>query len=289
MIGYRISRRTLRILIAQHDPRWLSEAENGEEPAWGRVKDVFARIQHFKCGYCERPMPMPQRLPGDDDGEPWGWRREYDVEHFRPKRSVKRWPTEFSRLRYDFDTGDAMPGGYLWLAYDHLNYLASCKTCNQDNKKDYFPIRERRANEGYDVRRLNQTERPFLVNPVGAGDAKPEDLIGFYGFVAIPLGSRGHRRRRGTVIIDLLGLNLRDDLILQRCNLIRSMWPYLELRRTGSGRTRTEAGREISRLTGSASQHANCARCFEALYSSDRHLARRCYDAALSQSEEWLG
>ena len=30
------------------------------EPEWSRVKDVFVRIQHFKCGYCERLMPRPR-------------------------------------------------------------------------------------------------------------------------------------------------------------------------------------------------------------------------------------
>ena len=165
MIGYRISSQALRNLITEHDPDWLTKAENDERPPWSDIKEVFARIQHFKCGYCERPMPMPQLRPGDEDAERWGWRREYDVEHFRPKGAVTRWPTEISGFRYEFETGDAMASGYPWLAHDCLNYLVSCKTCNQDNKKDYFPISRRRGNEHHDVRRLNQLERPFLVNP----------------------------------------------------------------------------------------------------------------------------
>ena len=181
MIGYRVRRRELRRQITAQKPDWLSEAERGEEPDWGDIKDVFVRIQHFKCGYCERPMPRPQRRLGDDNGEPWGGRREYDVEHFRPKGSVRRWPDAGFGAQYDFDTGDAMAGGYSWLAHDCLNYLASCKTCNQDNKKDYFPISRNRGRACYDVSRLNDSERPFLVNPVGAGDVKPEDLIGFHG------------------------------------------------------------------------------------------------------------
>ena len=56
-----------------------------------------------------------------------------------------------------------MAGGYSWLAHDCLNYLVSCKTCNQDNKKDYFPISRRRGAACQDVKRLNDSERPFLV------------------------------------------------------------------------------------------------------------------------------
>ena len=289
MIGYRVSRRELRRRITAKKPDWLSEAERGEEPAWGDIKDVFARIQHFKCGYCESPMPRPQRRPGEDDAKPWGWRREYDVEHFRPKGSVKRWPDARSRLRYDFDTGDEMAGGYSWLAHDCFNYLVSCKTCNQDNKKDYFPISGARGTGGDSVSQLNRSERPFLVNPVGAGDVKPEDLIGFYGVVAIPRGARGHKRRRGRVIIDFFGLNLRDDLILQRCYLVTAMWHCLERHRAGNPRVREEAARVIDALASSGSPHANCARCFRDLYASDRPAAFSCYEAARARSEGLLG
>ena len=258
-------------------------------PIGATSKDVFVAIQCFKCGYCERLMPRAQRRAGNDaNGARWGGRREYDVEHFRPQRSVTRWPTAASRLDYDFETGAALPGGYAWLAHDCLNYLVACKTCNQDNKRTYFPVAGGRGAAGGDVRQLNRSERPLLVNPVGAGDAKPEELIGFYGFLAVPCGSRGHRRQRGRVIIDLLGLNLRDQLILERCNLIAAMWPYLERWREGDGGERDDAAREVGRLTTEASQHANCARCFEALHASDRVAARRCYEAARSQAERLL-
>ena len=178
-------------------------------------------------------------------------------------------------------------GGYPWLAHDCLNYLVSCKTCNQDNKKTCFPVGGTRGAEGNDVRQLNRSERPFLVNPVSTNDVRPEELIGFRGLVATPRGSRGHRLRRGTIIIDLFGLN-RDELILERCNLIRAMWPYLERHRTGNPTEREDAAREIDTLTRTSSQHANCARCFRTLYAADRAAAQECYAAARNRSERLL-
>ena len=82
---------------------------------------------------------------------------------------------------------------------------------------DFFPVAGPRGTDGDDVYQLDRSERPFLVNPVGTRDISPEELITFRGFLAAPRGSRGHRLRRGTIIIDLFGLNLRDDLTLQRC------------------------------------------------------------------------
>ena len=98
MIGYRVSARELRRRIREEAPDWLTRAESGEQPEWSRVKDVFVRIQHFKCGYCERWMPRPQRRADDDAREPCGGRRDYDMEHFRPRRRVTRWPAATSGL-----------------------------------------------------------------------------------------------------------------------------------------------------------------------------------------------
>ena len=291
MIGYRVGPRELRHRIREHDPDWLVQAENGEEPAWSRIKDVFVRVQCFKCGYCERPMPWPQRRTvADAAGRTWGGRREYDLEHFRPKRQVTRWPTTASGFQYEFKTGEGMDGGYPWLAHDCLNYLVACKTCNQENKKTHFPVSGQRGTDGDDVRQLNQSERPFIVNPVGTDDVPPEELVSFHGFVAVPRGAQGHERRRGRVIIDLFSLNLRDDLILQRCDAITLMWLSLELQRTGDQQQRNEATHSIDHLTSSSSQHVNCARCFRSLYASDRAAARACYDAAAQfRSEHLLG
>ena len=88
--------------------------------------------------------------------------------------------------------------------------------------------------------------------------------------------------------IDLFGLNLRDDLILARCGLITLLWPSLERSRTGSGKARAAAARELGLLTAAGSPHANCARCFRTLHSSDRAAARRYYEAARSQAERLL-
>ena len=288
MIGCRVDPRELRRRIREHDRDWLDKAESGEEPAWRDIKDVFVRIQHFKCGYCERWMPRPQRHAGADaSGQTWGGRREYDLEHFRPKRRVTRWP-ETPELRYEFETGEDMDGGYPWLAYDCLNYLVSCKTCNHDNKRTFFPVAGPRGTDGHNVHQLNQSEQPFLVNPVGTDDVAPEALIGFRGFLAQPRDLEGHQLRRGRIIIDLFGLNLRNELIVDRCNLIRAMWPYLELQRTGDQRERDDAAGELDRLTRPNSQHANCAQSFRSLHATNRAATQECYQAARNRSEHLL-
>ncbi len=104
---------------------------------------------------------------------------------------------------------------------------------------------------------------------------RPEELVGFRSFVAVPRGTQGHEYRRGQVTIDLFGLNLRDELILERCNLIRAMWPYLDRHRTGNPAERDDAARELDALTRPSAQHANCARCFRSLYVSEPALTAR--------------
>ncbi len=289
MIGYRVRQRRLEKQIDAVAPTWRQRSAEGKQPAWSDVKSVWMELQHYKCGYCERWMPRPQRSPSGDDGEIalWGGRREYDIEHFRPKGSARVWPgPDTPPFRYQFATGAALAGGYPWLAHDPLNYLASCKTCNQDNKKDFFPIAGLRGAAGDSVRDLQRNERPLLIQPFGTTDDKPENLIAFAGYKAVPAGSRGHRRRRAQVTIDFFGLNLRDDLVYQRCALIFAMWPYLEQRRTGDDAQRQGAAKVIAKITAPSFNHANCASCFERAYLETRDTARRYFEEALSRSPE---
>ena len=68
---------------------------------WKKAKAQLLRESRNKCAYCETPVTVTA----------YG-----DVEHFRPK-SV-----------------------YWWLAYSYENYLPSCIVCNQQFKKDAFPL-----------------------------------------------------------------------------------------------------------------------------------------------------
>ncbi len=81
-------------------------------PYWREndVKTAIWRHHHKKCCYCERKRDL---------------KRESDVEHFRPKAGV---------------TEEKAHPGYWWLAYEWTNYLFSCKACNQEYKKNHFPL-----------------------------------------------------------------------------------------------------------------------------------------------------
>lgn len=77
-----------------------------------------------------------------------------DIEHFRPKQGYKQ------------DDNDSFhKPGYFWLAYDWNNLLFSCQKCNQQYKKNYFPLKNisKRCNplKSFDVSK----EEPLLINP----------------------------------------------------------------------------------------------------------------------------
>ena len=98
------------------------------------LRDTLWKQQHMKCCYCELRRDR---------------RREMDVDHFRPKAKVEEDKTHM---------------GYWWLAYEWQNLLYSCKYCNQEHKKNFFPLLENgiRARLPEDELTL---ERPALLNP----------------------------------------------------------------------------------------------------------------------------
>lgn len=93
----------------------LKQKRNGEldkksEKKWnsGFWKESKAQLlaeSNNKCAYCETPTRVVA----------YG-----DVEHFRPK-SI-----------------------YWWLAYSYENYLPSCTACNQEYKKDFFRLENKK-------------------------------------------------------------------------------------------------------------------------------------------------
>jgi hypothetical protein len=284
MIRYPITEAELwrRIDTLERAPNWRTRAQTRlnqfvaagrySEPSgiWSEIKPVYVELQHSKCGYCEKPL---------EDAD-FGL-IEHDVEHYRPKSRVRAYPPARSStsrdpradLAYDFSTGDSWDNGYFRLAYHPLNYLTTCKTCNSALKSDYFPIAGGARIEGAEPRDL-AAEEPFLLYPLGDGDAAPEELIGFEGITAVPVGATLAERRRARVTIDFFQLNNRDDLRRQRANVIHALYLVLEaLPHYPTEVLQREARRLINSQMLPQASHSNCSRCFVRLFQSDPQQA----------------
>ena len=92
------------------------------------------------------------------------------------------------------------------LAYDPFNYAVACKPCNTVLKANYFPIagQRRRAARRPPSR---DTERPFLIYPIGDLDDDPEDLIAWRGCHPLPANARGFDGLRAMVTIAIFKLD----------------------------------------------------------------------------------
>lgn len=285
MIRYPASRADLEEAVDKHAPNWRTDAAtrtNGflaagkyEEASssWGKVKAVYQEIQHFKCIFCERALS--KREVGSI---------EHDLEHFRPKGSLKAWPTgaRARELNYTFATG-AAGTGYYWLAYDLENYAAACKPCNSILKKDFFPVAGvARGAAGSDIAALNQLERPFLIYPFGDTDTDPETLITFEeGIVAVPAAVQGLDQLRARVTIDFFRLNDREELWDERFRVIEKVW--LAARNSmleANAERRAAAERSLKAAVSSDAPHASCARTFRRILVEDLDAAWRQFQAA---------
>lgn len=296
MIRYPITRADLEAKIKAIKLDWLTRAEDKTnqfiaigkyeeakgESIWGEIKEIFIDFQFDKCAYCER------ELGGVDNSG------EYDVEHYRPKSSVKMWPTKSIRrkrklLDYDFHTGDKSDEGYYRLAYNICNYAATCKRCNSSLKSNYFPVAKPRIfnSDNYTVL---SAEEPYLLFPVGdTDDDDPEDVITFFGFMPLPKEPRGTRRyQRARVTIDFFDLTMREELIRARAQIIVDIWDRHEILREPhvSEEAKERAQSRINQAIQKESPHANCARAYDRLCEEDRISARRWYDLALPHSEK---
>ena len=226
---------------------------------WSAVKPVFVRLQHQKCCYCER-------RPGEHG-------IEWDVEHYRPKGRVKSWLPPKS-LKFGFK--DKVPrGGYYLLAYDPLNYIAVCKTCNTPFKGEQFPVLRRRQMKTNDPRIL-ASEQPLLINPIHDVE-DPEELIEFLGPTPQPRVKDGLQYKRARATIAMLGL-ARGDLMLERSKILISLWNLW-----------TSSDYDLIDLWCQAGmEHAACSRSFRRLCESDQAAAKAVYDRVLLVVKESL-
>jgi hypothetical protein len=290
MIHYPMTEQELREQIEAHCPGWLQRAQERTErfvargkydeasSIWSEVKPVYMRIQFDKCIYCERQLASPGL----------GGTIEHDLEHFRPKNAVVAWPTtEMQQSRnivFDLPLGHAYPSGYYWLAYHVLNYAAACKKCNTPLKLNFFPIAGRRGRRISEPRDL-QSEKPYLIYPLGEWDDDPEDLIGFLGIVPVPKMGRGFGRERAEVTIRFFELNPEDDgreeLGRERARQLIALDNALSVLELAPSEARKRTAlADIARLQRSSSPHANCVRSAVTLYKMDPQQAGALFTAA---------
>jgi uncharacterized protein (TIGR02646 family) len=170
-----------RAKSADFESHWLNDAIR--MPVW--------KSQGRKCAYCERV-----RDP----------KREADIDHYRPKAEV---------------TGRADHLGYWWLAYEWENYLFSCKTCNQEYKKNAFPIPDE-SQRALQPKDELAAEQPYLINPF---DEDPEpnfayDWVGgagiFVKVLGVDEGGRGDSTQKS------VGLN-RTRLMEERAKFLPAL------------------------------------------------------------------
>jgi hypothetical protein len=281
MIRYDVSAIDLEQAIEKQSPGWIKKAADRtkafkkkkkyseKSSIWSAVKPAYMKLQgNSKCAYCER------KLESVDLGK-----IEQDVEHFRPKGSVKPWkaPKALADEGVKFAKAPPVGKGYYLLPYHPFNYAAACKPCNSALKKDYFPIAGTYNLRGADPKSL-RTERPYLIYPIGDVDDDAEKMIEFYGVSPRPVAKAGHARNRALVTIEFFKLDdadKRKNLLRERAIILVALCPQLEkMRGQASATEKTQAKSLVNSFMSSNMPHTNCARSFRRLFESNLSEAR---------------
>lgn len=158
------------------------------------VKSALRRAQHDKCCFCESNLVAVS----------YG-----DVEHYRPKGGY-------------YQTADDELGkpGYYWLAYEWSNLFFSCQICNQQFKKNFFPLADasRRATSHHD---LIDAEETLLISP---SETAIGEHIGFRNEFAFAIDDSV----RALTTIESVGLN-RAELAERRLDRLKGIEQGLKL------------------------------------------------------------
>ena len=173
---------------------------------YSRAKPFLLEVFHNKCAYCESAISNAQ--PGD-------------VEHYRPKGRIRDLDGSVIRVRINDEEMDHP--GYWWLSYDWENLLPSCADCNRPRyhpdrstlagKGDLFPVEGSRAVDPDDKLVL---EHPLLLDPTH------EEFDPAKHFDLLPNGWIQPKTKEAQTTCEILGLNIRENLVKARVSAYRS-------------------------------------------------------------------
>ena len=279
MIRYPIEREDLIQRIRTLNSGWLARALErteqyidaqdyvGGSEFWGSIKQVYIELQHEKCAYCETQLQGAAYAS-----------KVHEIEHFRPKSSVKAWPERKKPAWSDFPahiaTGLPSEKGYYALAYHPFNYAIACTRCNSSLKSNFFPLRGVREVALADPS-LSQAEDALLVYPISNVDTDPAQLIAFDGVLAVPRLLAGPDHERALTTIYFFDLN-HQDLTSRRAEMIGHLWNALESRRLATDLPDRQFAQDtIAMVCSAAGQFSACMQAFQQLYQHDRPTARQ--------------
>ncbi|MDD2724312.1 MAG: hypothetical protein PHH59_09865 [Methylovulum sp.] len=161
------------------------------------VKTALRTMQHGKCCFCEAKITHIS----------YG-----DVEHYRPKGGHQQ--KESDKLTKP---------GYYWLTYTWGNLLFCCTLCNQQYKKNLFPLKNpaSRARSHHDD---VAAEEPLLINP---SVLNPQDYIGFRDEIPYPIAD--HIYGKTTITILELDREALNETRRSKLGLIKNLLAVIEI------------------------------------------------------------
>ena len=222
-------------------------------------------LQNGKCCFCERQYELGQL-----------GRHELDIEHFRPKGTVKRCPQAQVGKGLPLTVPAANNSGYYLMAYNLFNYAVACKPCNSALKSNYFPIAGTYQMDGANPAKM-KAEKAWLLFPVGSLDVDPEVVISFRGIWPRSVHRSPTLQKRGVATITFFQLDdvtARKTLLLERARLIVALHGQLV-----QGQ-KPKAVELVNHMRSAGSPHTNCARSFERLFRSNQREAAAVADEA---------
>ncbi len=281
---FQVEQKKLEKLIDKAEATWRKRAQDRTEifraaqsykedsNIWSEIKAVYMKLQANKCAYCEQKLEDAKIV--------------HDVEHFRPKSTIKVWLTKHRKTKHKLSfTDEESKIGYYLLPYNLFNYVTACKQCNSSLKSNCFPIAGSRIFDSEDFLQINTTEKPFLPYPLGhLDDDAPEDLISFNGVSPIinPNLTDDHKKLRALVTIKFFNLDaLRESLIKQRCKVIKEIYEAVHAINNSLDEEMVAQKKEDLKLWIAGNEgHTNCAKSFFRLCMNDINIAKEHWKLA---------